>query len=98
MAKKTLSPTEKLFKKARRHNWDSGYKKLYTILDDENCDKGTALMMYWLSCPQFFTQYANAEECPSYNRANYLFVKHIEKIFNNIKKEIIEFLKKETNI
>lgn len=89
MAKKTLSPTEKLFKKARRHNWDDGYKKLYTILNDENCDKGTALMMYWLSCPQFFTQYANLEECPSYNRDNYLFVKHIEKIFKDIKKEII---------
>jgi hypothetical protein len=91
MAKQTLNPTEKLFKKARKHNWDNGYKKLYAILEDENCDKGTALMMYWLSCPQFFTQYANAAECPGYNRDNYLFVKHIEKIFPSIQKEIISY-------
>lgn len=87
MAKKLLSPTEKLYKKARRHNWDNGYEKLYKILEDKNCDKGTALMMYWLSCPQYFIQFANADECESYNRDNYLFVKHIEKFILQLKKK-----------
>ena len=91
MDEKILSPTEKLYIKARRYNWDNGYRKLYNILKDEHCDKGTALMMYWLSSPQFFTPYANEKECPSHAQNNYKFVKHIESIFESIPKEIIKY-------
>ncbi|MGH1338946.1 MAG: DUF4274 domain-containing protein [Aureispira sp.] len=98
MASKKLSPAEKLFKKARKHNWDNGYRQLYSILENKDCDKGTALMMYWLSSPQYFTQFATAEECESYNRDNYLFVKQVEKVFPTIKNEVIIYSPKADNM
>ncbi|HHG85837.1 MAG TPA: DUF4274 domain-containing protein, partial [Bacteroidetes bacterium] len=87
--KPLVSPTVKLYKKARKHNWDQGYNKLYNILRDKNCDKGTALMMYWLSSPQFFTQYADASKVPEWAIDNYDFVKYVEEKFLIIRNEEI---------
>ncbi|MFK7747861.1 MAG: DUF4274 domain-containing protein [Kordia sp.] len=86
-----MKQTENLYKRARKHNWDDGYTKLYKILENKNCDKGIALMMYWFSSPKYFTKFENEEECPSYNRDNYKFVKHVEKIYPTIEKEIIKY-------
>ncbi|MFK7935445.1 MAG: DUF4274 domain-containing protein [Saprospiraceae bacterium] len=84
-----ISLTTKLYIKARNHNWDYGYFDLYETLYNTNCDKGIALMMYWFSKPEYFTQYQLKSEVPEFLIENYDFVKEIESYFGEIEKEII---------
>jgi len=91
MAKKPTR-TQELFKEAFNFNWDDGYKELYEIATDPDCDKGTALFMYWNSRPEWFTRYNSELEVPFYEKDNYAFVKFMEeKLINGFytKEEII---------
>lgn len=89
MAKNKLTHTEKLFRRASRYNWDDGYSSLKKMINSEYCDKGTALMIYWKSRPEWFRQYSEDSEVPSYQKENYLFIKFVEQQFMNINKEEI---------
>jgi hypothetical protein len=40
-------------------NWDSSVKVIEWILDQKNCDKATAAMMFWLSSPDYFLEFPN---------------------------------------
>jgi len=80
---------EKLFKKAQKYNWDDGYEWLYEVVQSKFCDKGTILMIYWLSRPEWFCQYASQEEVQDYELENYKFIKFVEKIYPTITLEHI---------
>ena len=59
-------------------NWDDGYEPLAWIAEQAQCDRGTALYLYWLAAPRFFCQYGDRDEVESYQLDNYDFVKTIE--------------------
>lgn len=65
------------------YNWDEGVKFLKWVIKQANCDKGTALNIYWLGKPAFDTQYQTTKEVPSWRQAEYKLLKSIER---NIKK------------
>ena len=59
-------------------NWDNGIEPLKWIISQPNCDKGTALLIYWYSAPRFDAQYASREEVDKYELDKYDFTKEIE--------------------
>lgn len=40
--------------KAYHYNFDLGYQGIYELLEDEFCDKSTALIFYWLNQPLYY--------------------------------------------
>lgn len=42
--------------KAYHYNFDFGYQGIYELLEDEFCDKSTALIFYWLNQPLYYLQ------------------------------------------
>ncbi|NJL14093.1 MAG: DUF4274 domain-containing protein [Microscillaceae bacterium] len=89
MEKESREKIEELFKKVNQYNWDEGFDWLYEVLQLDYCDKGTALMIYWLSRPEYFCQYANETEVKPWNEDNYKFVRFVEKIYPTISTEYI---------
>ncbi|MCU0444731.1 MAG: DUF4274 domain-containing protein [Microscillaceae bacterium] len=76
---------EKLFKKVCQYNWDNGFQWLYEVVQNDYCDRGTTLMIYWLSRPEWFCQYALAKDVKPWDEDNYQFVRFVEKIYPSIK-------------
>src|SRR3989344_4934279 len=61
-------------------NWDDGHDgPIKWILDNPECDKGTALLVYWYLSPRYFSQYENADVVKNYERVHYDLIKEIEK-------------------
>ncbi|MCP4138510.1 MAG: DUF4274 domain-containing protein [bacterium] len=75
-----LSKTEKLFLKAYYYNWDDGISKLLTMVKSKDCDKGTALLIYWLAHPEYYYKYNDPDEMPEYERPVYNLIKTIEEL------------------
>lgn len=46
-------------------SWGIDLTVLTWIIDSELCDKGTALMLFWRPCPNFYTRYATQAEADS---------------------------------
>src|SRR6185369_13096232 len=67
----------------------SGYKQLYKIIKDENCDKGTALFIYWMSRPEWYQKYSSFSEVQSHEKDAFLFLQFIEESYDKIKLEEI---------
>jgi hypothetical protein len=44
------------------HNWDLGTELLSLIINCDECDKGTAMMIFWAAEPGFYTQFSNEQE------------------------------------
>jgi hypothetical protein len=88
-----LSTSEELHYLIKKWNWDDGYEIPQKVLSHPLCDKGTALMIYWLATPDYFTKFKNEEEVPTYNRGNYRLVKNAENLLlnNSFKLKNIKF-------
>jgi hypothetical protein len=56
------SDSEELHAFATHWNWDFGRWPLDAILENPACEAATALLIYWLGCPEFFRKYANRKE------------------------------------
>ena len=67
-----------IHRSAIHSNWDNNEYLLTWILDNPHVDKATILIIYWMSCPRYFKQYRNAEECTDFERARYDWFKEIE--------------------
>lgn len=78
------STTEEIDHLVNLYNWDEGVKFLKWVIKQANCDKGTALNIYWLGKPAFDTQYQTGKEVPTWRQAEYKLLKSIER---NIKKD-----------
>jgi len=37
---------------ASEYNWNDGFDIPFTILRSSHCDRGTAVMLFWLACPE----------------------------------------------
>lgn len=75
-----LSTSEKLFLKAYHYNWDDGIKPLNKIITNKDCDKATALLIYWLARPEYYNKYNKKEELPEYELPSYNLIKQIERL------------------
>lgn len=61
------------------YNWDDGAKKLTDVVRHPSCDKATALLVYWLSEPAEYTQYAKPADAPKGERKMLELLREIEK-------------------
>jgi Domain of unknown function (DUF4274) len=60
-------------------NWDGGVEPLKWIIRQPQCDRATALLVYWKGGPGFMAQYDSRDEVPSHALANYDLVKEVER-------------------
>jgi len=70
--------TKALFKKAWNCNWDNGLEELFAIIRDEDCDRATAVMIYWNGSPGYFTG-KTREEIEACHLGNYELLREIEE-------------------
>lgn len=61
-------------------NWDGGLAPLAWIVRQPECDRGTALLIYWRGGPGWYKQYGGREEVPPFVSAeNHDLLKDIER-------------------
>lgn len=87
-----FTKSEKIYLTAEFYNWDDGLGKLKKLLMDKDCDKATALLIYWRSSPDFYYEYASEKEIPSWSKDGYKLMKQVEKsILNDEFPELISY-------
>lgn len=81
---------EKIYLKAEFYNWDYGLDFLKNLLLDKDCDKATALLIYWRSDPGFYYQYNFENEIPEWSTEGYQLMKAVEELLlkNNFPERI----------
>ena len=78
----TLSSSEQYFL-ASKYNWDDGTIVLDWIIDSPKCDKGTAVMIFWMAEPDYYFDYSE-ETVDDWARDVWkLLQKIIKKLKNN---------------
>lgn len=65
---------------AEQFNWDSGSTRLAALLNHPQCDRGTALMIYWIGEPVYFADFSSEHDAPRVNRDGYRFLKCVESL------------------
>jgi len=75
-----LETSEELHEFASQFNWDCGFSELDAVLAHPMCDRGTALMIYWLAEPVYYVDFASIEEVPDVNREGYRFVMRVRDL------------------
>ncbi|HAB52522.1 MAG TPA: hypothetical protein DCE80_10205 [Ignavibacteriales bacterium] len=78
----SIQNREELHFIAEIFNWDYDIELLKRIINNPICDKGTALLIYWLSCPGFYTQFDSIDEV-DINPEVFELIKEIENNFNS---------------
>lgn len=76
----SFSRSEKIYLKAEFHNWDYGPDLLKKLLLDKDCDKATALLIYWRSDPGFYYAYPTEAEIPEWSVQGYQLMKAVEEL------------------
>ena len=71
------SPAE-LHALSEQINWDGGFDELIAVLEHPLCDRGTALMIYWLGEPTYFADFASDDDVPDVNRPLKQFLNRVE--------------------
>lgn len=56
---------EELHQRALAFNWDDGAAAASRIALDPNCDRATALLMYWRGSPHYYRRYAEPGDAPA---------------------------------
>jgi hypothetical protein len=88
-----LSKSQKLFLKAYHYNWDDGMNTLNKIIANKDCDKATALLIYWLGVPNYYNQYKEVKDIPAHEFPTYQLLKKIEQLIMERKlNETISFI------
>lgn len=90
----TTNP-EELHYFAETWNWDGGFEALQMLLNNPSCDRGTALMIYWLAQPVFYyQQYADLSQVPPDHEDEYDFIDEIENwlLGNSFETNQIQFI------
>lgn len=75
---KAGAKTKSLFKKAHKHNWDNGRSALTKILDDKDCDKATALLIFWRGSPDYYYNHNDPGKFQPYEKEAFKFLQRIE--------------------
>lgn len=74
---KISSKTQALFKKAYHHNWDDGTRALQAILADPNCDRATALMIFWMGSPAYYYNHPDPQAMRPYEVQRFGFLQSV---------------------
>lgn len=61
------------------YNWDHGVKFLRWAIKQPQCDKGTALYIYWHGGPEWYSQFTSKKEVDSWAQDGYALLAAIEK-------------------
>ncbi len=89
---KSETKTKALFKKAFHYNWDNGKAGLQRIINDENCDKATALLIFWRAHPNYYFNHSNPVGMASYEEEMFAFLKDLaQDLLANKFESIISF-------
>ena len=81
---KVNARTKSLFRKVYRYNWDDETDLLQKIIADKDCDKATALMIFWLGGPDYYYNNKHGNEFEDYEIEGYEFLKEIaDKILSD---------------
>ncbi len=78
-AKKAPAAAQALHRKALRHNWDDGERALQRIVDNPQCDYGTALAIYWMGAPGYDQRFVTRAEVDTWRRETFSFLRKLEK-------------------
>lgn len=77
---KKLKTPEELQLFANYHNRGGGEYAYRWVIENPKCDRGTALMVYWMTDPvDFYKEYAKEDEVPAHAYDMYETMKEIEK-------------------
>lgn len=79
---KTLSSAEQYYL-ASIYNWDDGTIVLDWIIDSPRCDRGTAIMIFWMAEPDYYFDYTQ-ENIDDWAKDVWLL---LQKILTKIKNE-----------
>jgi hypothetical protein len=84
---------------ALSHNWDEGLDKLKKILKDENCNRATALAIFWMGRPNYYLQFKKVSDAPEHSREVFRFLNKLEKelLEGQYSKNLISFDPKNHN-
>ncbi|MDX2237636.1 MAG: DUF4274 domain-containing protein [Hyphomonadaceae bacterium] len=53
-------------------NWDFVDAAVWrAIIEQPNCDRATALAIFWTASPEYYVQFANRDDVPAVNRSDY---------------------------
>jgi hypothetical protein len=85
-----LYQTSKIQVKAYHYNFDTGYKGIYELLEDEFCDRSTALIFYWLNRPLYYLNNPDSKN-PIHEDGRNLKKYIEEKITKGNFKKILQF-------
>ncbi len=78
-----LKSAEELHFLAKIYNWDFDLNVLRKIIQSPNCDKATALMIFWRACPEDILEFSNEEEAGYESESYNLIQEIIEKYLAN---------------
>jgi Domain of unknown function (DUF4274) len=70
---------EELHAFANTYHWDKGIWALDELLRNPACEAATALFIYWRAAPEYYRQFANRDEVPSFQREDFDFVAALER-------------------
>jgi|SaaInlStandDraft_1057018.scaffolds.fasta_scaffold63185_3 hypothetical protein len=73
-----IETSSELHALAQQINWDGGFDELNAILDHSLCDRGTALMVYWLGEPTYFADFESDDDVPVENQSLKQFLNRLE--------------------
>lgn len=68
-----------LHRRAQSYNWDSGVAGARSIALHPDCDRATALLMYWRLSPHYHRRFATVEEAPARVQDAASLLREIEK-------------------
>jgi len=77
-----LKSSKELHYLASIFNWDDDKDILEWIINSPLCDRGTALLIFWRSQPDFYTRFDNEDEV-DYERETFRLVRNIVKNFQD---------------
>lgn len=83
-----FTKSEKIYLQAEFYNWDFGLELPKSLLRDENCDKATALLIYWESDPDFYYGHESLNDIPDWALEGYELMKEAEELI--IKNQFLE--------
>lgn len=75
---KSTDKSLKLHRAAALHSLDGGLDTLQKILDDPECDYGTALLIFWKGAPGYDKQFQTADDAPPWRRPILNFTRRVE--------------------